>query len=286
VALPAQELPLKTIEMEWEPVENAFGYELRLTPKAGGTPLVFRVMENKFVQDVPVGVYILRIRSRHKDVADHWSPWSDPLTLEVLVKELHLLEPANEAVLTSASDAREEVTFSWTKIEKAKDYVLKIWTEESKDKPMTFITRKNSQRLKLLPGRVYFWQVTFESATQVTYAQEARPFMFSLQGQKLLKPSIIPVTPPAEIKELSWIKSPKAKSYKVKLMSHHLDESDWKALNEAEVEETKLSLEKLKPGFYKLEVVAKAPRHAPSEPGVYEFAVKPTEAELKAALDF
>ncbi len=38
----AQELPLKGIELEWEPVENAFGYEIRLTPKGGGEPLVFK----------------------------------------------------------------------------------------------------------------------------------------------------------------------------------------------------------------------------------------------------
>lgn len=272
----AQELPLKTIELEWDAVENAFGYEIRLTPKAGGEPLIFKVLENKFVHDVPVGIYILRIRSRDKVVDDHWSPWSDPLTLEVLIKDLMLVSPAHEAVLTAKGDKREEVTFTWTKVEKARDYVLKIWTEETKDKPLTFTTRKNSQRLKLLAGRVYFWQVVFESATQTTYAQEVRTNMFMLQGQKLIQPSIGP--------DLSWVRSPKAKSYQARLSFHYIDEDKFTKVKETELTGTKWDTEKLKPGVYKLEVVAKAPRYTDSDPGILEFTVKPTEAELTQAL--
>lgn len=280
----AQELPLKTIELEWDAVENAFGYEIRLTPKGGGSPLTYKVLENKFTQDVPVGIYILRIRSRHKEVEDHWSAWSDPLTLEVLVKELLMLEPAHEAVLTSKSEAREEVTFTWTKIDKARDYVLKIWTEETKEKPLTFVTRKNSQRLKLIPGRVYYWQVVFESATQVTYAQETRTYMFMLQGQKLIQPSIHPLPPATEIKEFTWVKTPKAKSYQAKLSYHFLDEDKFEKMKEADLTEARWATERLKPGVYRLEVIAKAPRHASSDAGFLEFTVKPTEAEINQAL--
>lgn len=280
----AQELPLKTIELEWEPVENAFGYELRLTPKNGGTPLTFKVLENKFVQDVPIGNYIFRIRSRHKDAEDHWSAWSDPILIEVLTKELLPLEPAHEAVLSAQTEARETVTFAWNQIDKARDYVLKIWTEETKDKPMTFVTRKNTHRLKLLPGRVYFWQVTFESSTGVAYTQEVRTQMFSLQGPKLLQPSIVPVENVADVRELKWIKSPKAKTYKARLQFRYLDETEWKTILEGELAETKWSFEKLKAGQYRAEVIAKAPRHAESVPGTYEFTVKPTEAEILQAL--
>jgi hypothetical protein len=265
-------------------VENAFGYEIRLTPKNGGTPLTYKVLENKFTQDVPVGVYVLRIRSRHKEVEDLWSPWSDPLPLEVLVKELLMLEPAHEAVLTAKGEAREEVTFTWTKIDKARDYVLKIWTEETKEKPLTFVTRKNSQKLKLIAGRVYYWQVVFESATQVTYAQETRTHMFMLQGKKLIQPSILPLTPAVEIKELAWVKTPKATSYQTKLSYRFLDEDRFEAISQAELTDARWSTDKLKPGVYRLEVIAKAPRHANSDVGVLEFTVKPTEAQLTQAL--
>lgn len=280
----AQELPLKTIEMEWEPIENAYGYEVRLTPKAGGQPLMYRVLEPKLVQDVPIGVYVVRIRSRHKEYADIWSPWSDPMLVEVLIKDLLPLEPEDKSVITAKSDSREEIEFKWSHIEKARDYVLKLWTEETKEKPLTFVTRKNSQRLRLLPGRVYFWQVTFESATQVSYVQEVKTFSFQLQGKKLIQPSIRPVKPSTEVKELTWIGSPKAKEYKVKMSYGHLDDQAAIALKEEVVKETKFPTGKLKPGIYEFEVTAQAPGHASSDKATYKVAIKPTLAELEQAL--
>lgn len=279
----AQELPLKTIELEWDPVDNAFGYEVRLTPEGGGKPLLFKTLEPKLTQEVPVGVYALRVRSRHKEVDDVWSPWSEALRLEVLIKELLPEKPLENEILIAKSDLREEVEFRWTKIEKAKNYVLRIWDEETKEKPITFVATKNSQRLKLLPGRVYFWTVSFESATQVTYAQKENVSTFTLQGQKLVKPSITEVQP-GEVKEFSWIASPKAKAYKTRLLFHYLDESKWRVVKEDVVAGTNWPVDKLSAGVYKLEVIATAPRYTNSETSVFEHTVKPTEAELNAAI--
>lgn len=279
----AQELPLKTIELEWDPVDNAFGYEVRLTPEGGGKPLLFKTLEPKLTQEVPVGVYALRVRSRHKEVDDVWSAWSEALRLEVLIKELLPEKPLENEILIAKSDLREEVEFRWTKIEKAKNYVLRIWDEETKEKPITFVATKNSQRLKLLPGRVYFWTVSFESATQVTYAQKEIVSTFTLQGQKLVKPSITEVQP-GEVKEFSWIASPKAKAYKARLLFHYLDESKWRVVKEDVVAGTNWPVDKLGAGVYKLEVIATAPRYTNSETSVFEHTVKPTEAELNAAI--
>lgn len=276
----AQEAPWKTIELEWEEVPNAHSYEVRLTPKAGGVPVTFQVSENKLTQDVPTGIYLLRVRSRHKESDEVWSAWSDPIELEVLTKELIPESPKNGEVLTAQGDAREEVTFTWNKIEKARDYVLQIWTSETRDKPLTFVTRKNSQRLKLLPGRVYYWNVTFGAAGGVNYSQSVHTSTFLLQGQKLAMPSISRLPASTNVKELSWIGSPKAKSYKAKLHFKFLDHKDWKAVKEIEGASLKWSLDALKPGNYKLEVTALAPRYSASEKAVYEFTVKPTEAEL------
>lgn len=273
------------MELEWEPVENVFGYEVQLSPKGGGEALVFRTIENKLMQEVPVGIYTLRIRSRDKEIENRWSPWSDSVDLEVLVKELLPLKPENEAILTAQGDGREDVKFSWTPVEKTKGYTLRIWTEETKNKPLTFSTRNHAQHLKLLPGRVYFWQVTFESSTAVSYAQETRTSMFLLQGRKLVQPVIKPVPSMVEVKELSWIKSPRAKTYKIKLSYRHLDEEKFSLQKEDEVSIDKWSVERLKPGVYKLEVVARAPRYADSDAGVREFTVKPTETELTQAFN-
>jgi hypothetical protein len=274
----------KSIELEWEAVENAFGYEVQLTPKAGGTAITFKTVEPQLTQEVPVGVYNLRIRARHKEFADHWSAWSDAMTVEVLSKDLNLEYPKDGTVLKSASDAREEVRFEWTAVDQVKEYTLKIWTEETKDDPITFVTRKNSQRLKLIPSKVYFWQVTFESSSKVSYVQQAKTASFILEGPKLVEPSIKPFAATEPKTSLTWSSSEKTKEYKATLNFRFLDEQAAVKKKEILTKETKWEFGKLKPGVYKLEVIATAPRHANSDPGVYEFQIKPTEAEVTQAL--
>jgi hypothetical protein len=271
---------LKTIELEWESQDNADGYEVRLTPE-GGKPIFFRTFESKLSEEVPVGIYSLRIRSRHKESKDIWSPWSDAIRLEVLKKELLLLEPPNETTLFASNTARQEVEFKWTEIPKAKSYTLSIWTEETKEKPVVFVTKKTSQRLKLLPSQVYFWQVTFESATAVSYVQVVRTNMFTMQGPKLVKPSITPFKPGEERIALSWISSKKAQTYDAVLSYRHLDETEWSPQRDAKLDTGRWEFGKLKPGAYKLEVVAHAPKHASSDKGTYEFIVKPSREELE-----
>lgn len=274
---------MKTIELEWEPIDNADGYEVRLTPE-GGKPIFFRTFESKLSEEVPVGVYNLRIRSRSKEAADLWSPWSDGLRLEVLKKELVLEEPLNDSTITAKTGAREEVTFKWSEIPKIRDYVLKIWTEETKEKPLVFSTRKNFQKLRLLPGQVYFWQVTFESATATQYVQVVKTNMFMLQGPKLIQPSITPFKPKEEKTGLSWISSKRAQSFTAQLFYRHLDEKEWQEYKSEKPTETRWDFGKLKPGAYKLEVVAHAPKHADSDKGSYEFLVKPKQEEIDKSL--
>ncbi len=257
---------MKTIELEWEALDNAFGYEVRLTPETG-KPIFFRTMESRLSEEVPVGVYSLRIRSRHRE-HDLWSDWSDPIRFEVLKKELELLEPKHEEVLTAQTNAREEVQFKWTEVAKAKRYTLSIWTEETKEKPLIFVTGKNSQRLKLLPGQIYFWQVTFESATNVNYVQVIKTFSFTVQGPKLVKPSILPFKPGEPQVKLTWLSSKRAKSHKAKLSFRYLDEAGGKEIKVTETEAREWAFGELPAGAYKLEVQAFADRSAPSDPGV------------------
>src|SRR5947209_6706404 len=53
--------PWKTVEMEWEKVDKAVTYEVKLAPVEGGKERIFSVPTNHFVQDMPVGNYFLQI---------------------------------------------------------------------------------------------------------------------------------------------------------------------------------------------------------------------------------
>jgi hypothetical protein len=266
----------KLVEIEWEEVPDATGYEVQLSPVPKGKPLVFRTSGTQFSEAVPFGQYWLRIRSKSKVGA--FSPWSERAELDVVAKVLQLLEPADNAEIFSQGDAKQSVELKWSPVEKAKRYTLKVWTEVAKDKPYNFTTTTTSKRLRLSPGRSYYWQVTFESAGGVDYYQEPQTFTFTLNGTRLLAPSDL------DPKTLSWKASPGAQAYQGKLFYRHLDETTWTLIKETKLLEPKWVNEKLKPGHYKLELVATAPRRMNSEVTVHEFMLKPTWDELSAQL--
>ena len=125
---------LKTIEIEWEAIEKAGGYEVRLQPLPQGKPLKFFTTDSRLVQDVPVGEYRMQVRSRAKD-EDYFSPWSDSVPIEVVAKEITPLKPADQEVIPAPNAMKYTVEFEWKPVARVK--------EDRKS------TRLNSSHLKL-----------------------------------------------------------------------------------------------------------------------------------------
>ena len=136
------------MELEWEKVENASGYEVRLTPTDGSKARVFPTVENHFAQEVPVGNYHLQIRARSKETGD-LSPWSAPIELEVAVKEIIPITPADQSTIDAAGNAKQPVEFKWSPVEKVKIYTLKVWSEDRKETPWIFTGKGTSKKLEV-----------------------------------------------------------------------------------------------------------------------------------------
>lgn len=288
---------LKTIEIEWEEVPNAESYIVKLTPvpektaPPAGTEnatlkptvlpesLYFTTKEAKLNQQVPVGLYELRIRSRSHE-ADVFSKWSDPVALEVATKDVKPLSPTDKAVIEAKNKATEAIEFKWTPVEKVKEYTITVWTSDAKDKPFEFKTKNTSKTLTVKTGRDYFWQVNFDSATDVSYAQMPPIFSFTLVGSKLIKPLDIKQARVGEEHQISWSASEDARTYQAKLSFHFLDENEFKPLKNAELKNGLWNVGKLKAGAYRLEIIARAPQRVDSDVSALEFMVKPTEAQL------
>jgi hypothetical protein len=285
-AAPTNDEPiLKTIELEWEEVAGAGGYIVKLTPeKAGAESLYFTAREPHLTQQVPVGTYKLRIRAQAAE-DDRLSPWSAPLKLEVLVKELTPLTPADGAVLESKHRRDDVVEFSWTPVAGVKDYTITIWTASEPGKLLKFITRAAKKRLTVKTGHEYLWRVNFESATDITYAQTPPTFHFTLMGPKLITPTGFKLSGAGPDRALSWSSPDGAESYKATLSFRFLDEKEYRPLRtEPALPRSSWNPGELRPGSYQLRVTAQAPKRIQSEPGIYEFTVKPTQAQLAAAL--
>jgi hypothetical protein len=283
VLLPDQAKPetLKTIEVDWDEVENTTGYEVKLTPATGEKPLFFSTKENHLTRKVPLGTYTLQIRARETDEA---SPWSAPTTLEVAIKEIQPLNPEDGSTINAEGKDKQVVEFKWSPVDKIKIYTLKVWSESRRENPWVFTGKTTAKKIEVPPGEVYHWQVSFESADDVSYAQEPRIFSFVLQGTKLLRPEIDAKISKTNPKSLSWTAPADAKEYDAKLFYRYLDETEWKLVREETLTTNSWAMQKLRPGAYKVEVVAHAPRRLSSEKAELEFVIKPTASDLELAL--
>ena len=279
----AQGQAFKTIEIEWEAVPKVGGYEVRLVPAGGGKTLKFLTVESRLVQDVPVGEYKMQIRSRAKD-EDYMSAWSEVIPLEIVAKEITPIKPEDKATLNAVGIAKYTVEFEWATVDKVKEYTLKVWSEKRIDKPWVFVTRKTSKKLDVPPGEVYHWQVLFESASAVSYAQAPTTFTFTILGQKLTTPEITIPTPAPNLNKMSWRESEGATTYIAKLYYRHLDETTWTLALQTQTPHTEWLFAGLKRGAYRLDVLATAARRTQSDLAQFEFSIKPSDVELKQAL--
>jgi len=305
VSPPVQEAVL---DLEWEVVEDAISYELKLIPVAagdsgggesdrnggggsggsghshsgaGGEPIVMNVSEPKISRRVPVGVYKVQIRSKDK-ATGYFGPWSAPIDVEVSTKVVELLEPANGSEIPAPNEKHLVVPFRWRPTPGARRYALRIWSDDI-EKAKEFQTSEASFELKLATGRLYYWQVTFENERGTGYRAMPGTYSFMLLGPQLVQPVVNRKLPFPLVNKIAWSKIPRAEFYRAKLFHRHLDESEWREflLNE-KLESPVWNLDRLKPGAYRIEVSAHARNRVSSEVGSYEFIVKPPEKELSA----
>lgn len=281
--------PMVTLELEWEVVENAASYEIKLTPKEGGletgdAEIRFSSSENRISEKVPVGIYHLQIRSQDK-TSGYFGSWSPATEIEVASKTVELLDPVDGAELPSGSEKLETVNFKWLPAQNARQYQLKIWLAEDPSKAREFKARGPELRLKLPRGKAYQWQVTFETKDAIGYRTATQAYSFTLLGPQLSTPVIDSNLGLPHVSDVRWSKSPRSEYYKIRLLRRAIDETEWQPFLENEKTlDRNWSFEKLKPGTYRIEVTAHARNRLSSDTGFKEFTVKPTEEELKSAL--
>jgi hypothetical protein len=276
--------PQATVELDWEPIENAQAYEVKLEPKDGGETIIIKSVENKISQRVPVGEYNVRIRSQDKK-SGYFGKWSPGISIEVSSKVVKLIAPEDNAVLSDFSGEEAEIEFRWDANADARQYTIKIWSDneaEAQEIPVSDTLYK----LKLPLGRVYHWNVTFETNRAIKYQADPMTYSFSLLGKRLLRPEIDPVVVTTkDATTIKWSESPEATGYKTQVSFRYLDETEYQALAQDTVSTTSWSTQRFKPGAYKIEVTATASLRMNSEPAIYEFVQKPTEQELNKALE-
>ncbi len=276
--------PQATVELDWEPIENAQAYEVKLEPKDGSETILIKATENKISQRVPVGEYSVRIRSQDKK-SGYFGKWSPAISIEVSSKVIKLITPEDNAILSDFPGEEGEIEFRWEGNADARQYTIKIWSDneaEAQEIPVSDTVYK----LKLPLGRIYHWNVTFETTRAIKYQADPMTYSFSLLGKRLLRPEIDPIIQTTKDgTTIKWTESPEAAGYKAQVSFRYLDETEYKSLAEESVTTTTWNTQRFKPGAYKIEVTATASLRMNSETAIYEYVQKPTEQELNKALE-
>ncbi len=281
--LVAQAQQFKTIELDWDPIAKASHYEVRLSPVNGDSPLVFRSEEPRLVQEIPVGEYNLSVRAKAKGY-EYYSPWSKAVKVAVELKDLALVAPEDKATIDS-KDRVHTVTFKWTAVQDAKSYTLAIWTLSNPQDIKRFRTKGISKNLSLKTGEEYQWKVEFDSPT-VSYEQHPPIFNLTVLGRKVTTPQITRMNIDGEAPQIKWKKIQGVSGYQVKVLHRYFDEDEFKTVIENSTEKSELSLPLPAPkGIYRVELVARAPLRAPSEPAAREETIKPSASDVANALD-
>jgi hypothetical protein len=275
---------MSTLDLEWESVDEADGYELKLIPKQGGNALIFPTEESRISQKVPSGIYILQIRSKEK-ATGYFGAWSEATEIDVVPKVVTLLEPKDQEIIPEPKEKRRDVTLTWQAVPGVRYYHLRIWEDGAEKKGQDFVTTNTSKTLKLVTGHAFFWSVTIEDDKSVRYETKPTPFSFTLLGKQLLTPVIDTDINRSDVAGLRWKASPDAKTYRVRLETKFLDENKWRMHSEStEFTDVKLSFPRLIAGNYRIEVIAEAPQRVSSDPAKFEFTIKPNENELNEKL--
>lgn len=202
---PAAAATRRGVNLEWEPIEEATGYELELTSVATNKRASFKTREPKWNGNINSGRYKMRLRA----FDDRGVPgaWSDPEQIFVKLHSPKLIRPAEKAELKTNEVEKETVKFSWEFIAGAKEYRIVINGGTSVSQNISGVETS----IELPVAKTYTWTVVAlmpdGSDGEVGPSQS-----FTLIGKKLNKPEI--AEPETEfVQELSWSKPDRVESF-------------------------------------------------------------------------
>ncbi len=272
-----KELEKTELEVSWESLPNAKGYELEFQPVEGsGEALNFSTVESTFKVSLVPGSYRFRIRSI--DSMNDKGEWSEPLTLVAQSQEVTLISPVNNIAI-EAKGKRERVEFSWNPYSEAKGYLFRIWSE-TKSEVHSLKTKKVNVSLSLLAENRYFWEIYPIHKTGVRYQRKSAPESFTLYGKQLPTPQLEIINPKDPI-GVEW-RHLREVAYRITIFRRDILGVEWtKTEEQSDIKTGKwLFTKPLRPGQYKAEVLGEGKMRTNSKVATREFFVKPKLQEV------
>ncbi len=284
VAQTAAEAGSRPLSLEWEPVPEASGYELRFTPqgaraKQSPRPLSFRTREAAWTGTLPPGNFVLQIRSFDQRRVP--GEWDEGAEVQVQLRPPELKSPAPGQKLQARRSERENVHFEWAATEAAQGYLIQVENSAGEVVAQDKVRRPQA-RLSLPVGSNYRWRVAaLWEDEEVGEASAWRELEF--YGPALANPR--PRRPSSRyVEQLEWSEVPQASAYQVQL-ERKVPSGQWQEFLSKEVTEPRLDFDPTSPsGHYRLTVEALAPYRESSETTHLEFFTRQSSSRDPASL--
>ena len=265
----------RNFEVEWEAIEGASLYEVKLARKdePDKKPTIIKTKDNHWSATIKPGNYAMQIRTfDDRGVPGDWSPATE---LQVKLPSVVQLDPTSGLVINSSDDNNEEVKFKWEAVPGAEEYQVNVRTTSGSGWQKEKQLSGTSWEVKVPVGEALSWNVTAVDGKGEIGDVNALPVQFEVKGPALAKPQIKkPLN--KYVRELQWAESPKAKGYSYEITYQNPRTRKWDMVeSKAQYSANKLAWDISRPsGRYKLKVQAFAERRAPSKKIQLEFETR------------
>jgi hypothetical protein len=220
----AQTRARRNLEIEWEDIEGATGYEVQVTRKVGDKkPIRYRTKIPKWSANIKPGLYNMQIRSYDdRGVPGDWSP---PSELLVRLPSVVAIAPEGGKVMQAVKQKDEPIEFRWEAVPNAVKYKVKVKSTTS-DWTFEKAIEDTALTIDVPAGEMIQWEVYAINDKNEDGDAWEKPLAFELRGPQLLPPTIEkPLT--KYVKEVKWAPSEHSKSYSYDLKYFNEKTGKW-----------------------------------------------------------
>lgn len=280
---PSAYLSNRSVEIEWDKVPGATQYDLEVYDgKQKKFIKSFSSKTNVFKLNVKMGTYYFR--SRIFDKFERSSEWTELAELVIAPPPTKIKNniPDNQQFYADKKSGFLGHFLSWDELPGISEYKLVMETPDGKLETETRV-KGISRTLKVPSGQHRFRVQAILSDGTLGEFSEPTPVL-SVLGAKIQKPTIVykkNFSTPAE--SVALVRSELAMAeFDGELFYQPLEGTSWKRIQEFRNLKTNQILFNAEyfPGKYRLRMQAKAVGFTPSEFGVAEFTIKPSEVVI------
>lgn len=260
----------KKLEFEWDSIEGAIEYEVKLEEKVGTSwKKVLQVKSKKpiFNRDIKPGSYRFSVRTfDDRSVPGPWSDSSD-FRLKWDQPELKVENSVNGAISVSGLKSGS-VKLRWTQFTGVSGYVLSVYDAKSGRKIKKINTSKNILSIKLPTGSFYKFEVSAKDMAGELGESGKTTGQYLVLGTKLSSP-VAKATKDVYPNGFNFITDNDAKWSVINLSYKGIFEDEFKVIGENEkTSSTAINLPKF-PGLFEVRVKSYSSFRMPSDESVF-----------------